>query len=192
MKLYELRKTVAIVSILNFFYFVVEFTFAQILGSLSLLSDSLDFLEDASINLLIFIAFAWSIAARKVLSYFLAVILLIPGVLFIYSAISRINEPVVPNGAGMSLIGFGALIINIYCAYILVKHKSEEGGLAKAAYLSARNDALANVLIICAGLITYFWRSQMPDLLIGVAIFVMNFDAAIQVINSQRKNRVEQ
>ena len=192
MKLYELRKTVAIVSILNFFYFVVEFTFAQILGSLSLLSDSLDFLEDASINLLIFIAFAWSIAARKVLSYFLAVILLIPGVLFIYSAISRINEPVVPNGAGMSLIGFGALIINIYCAYILVKHKSEEGGLAKAAYLSARNDAFANVLIICAGLITYFWRSQMPDLLIGVAIFVMNFDAAIQVINSQRKNRVEQ
>jgi Co/Zn/Cd efflux system component len=192
MKLYELRKTVAIVSILNFFYFVVEFTFAQILGSLSLLSDSLDFLEDASINLLIFIAFAWSIAARKVLSYFLAVILLIPGVLFIYSAISRINEPVVPNGAGMSLIGFGALIINIYCAYILLKHKSEEGGLAKAAYLSARNDALANVLIICAGLITYFWRSQMPDLLIGVAIFVMNFDAAIQVINSQRKNRVEQ
>ena len=192
MKLYQLRKTVAIVSILNFFYFVVEFTFAQILGSLSLLSDSLDFLEDASINLLIFIAFAWSIAARKVLSYFLAVILLIPGVLFIYSAISRINEPVVPNGAGMSLIGFGALIINIYCAYILVKHKSEEGGLAKAAYLSARNDALANVLIICAGLITYFWRTQMPDLLIGVAIFVMNFDAAIQVINSQRKNRVEQ
>lgn len=192
MKLYQLRKTVAIVSILNFFYFVVEFTFAQIFGSLSLLSDSLDFLEDASINLLIFIAFAWSIAARKVLSYFLAVILLIPGVLFIYSAISRINEPVVPNGAGMSLIGFGALIINIYCAYILVKHKSEEGGLAKAAYLSARNDALANVLIICAGVITYFWRSQIPDLLIGVAIFVMNFDAAIQVINSQRKNRVEQ
>jgi len=187
MKLYGLRKTVAIVGILNFFYFVAEFTFAQIFGSLSLLSDSLDFLEDASINLLIFIAFAWSIAARKVLSYFLAVILLIPGVLFIYSAISRINEPVVPNGGGMSLIGLGALIINIYCAYVLAKYKSEEGGLAKAAYLSARNDALANVLIICAGVITYFWRSQIPDLLIGVAIFVMNFDAAIQVINSQRK-----
>jgi Co/Zn/Cd efflux system component len=87
----------------------------------------------------------------------------------------------------MSLIGLGALIINFYCAYILVQHNSEEGGLAKAAYLSARNDALANVLIICAGVITYFWRSQIPDLLIGVAIFVMNFDAAIQVINSQRK-----
>lgn len=138
MKLYGLRKTVAIVATLNLLYFFVEFTFAQIFGSLSLLSDSLDFLEDASINILIFIAFAWSVVARKVLSYVLAFLLLIPGALFIYSAISRLNEPVVPNGRGMSIIGIGALIINLYCAYILIKHKTEEGGLAKAAYLSAR------------------------------------------------------
>ena len=187
MKLDSLRKTVAIVAILNLLYFVVEFTFAQVFGSLALLSDSLDFLEDASINLLIFIAFAWSIAARKVLSYFLALLLLMPGVLFIYSAISRLNEPVVPNGAGMSIIGIGALMINVYCAYILARHKTDEGGLAKAAYLSARNDAFANVLIICAGVITFFWRSQIPDLLIGLAIFAMNFDAAIQVVKSQRR-----
>lgn len=187
MKLYGLRKTVAIVATLNLLYFFVEFTFAQIFGSLSLLSDSLDFLEDASINILIFIAFAWSVVARKVLIYVLAFLLLIPGALLIYSAISRINEPVVPNGRGMSIIGIGALIINLYCAYILVKHKTEEGGLAKAAYLSARNDALANVLIICAGVITLFWRSQIPDLLIGLVIFAMNFDAAIQVVKSQRR-----
>ena len=187
MKLYGLRKTVAIVAILNLLYFFVEFTFAQIFGSLSLLSDSLDFLEDASINLLILIAFAWSVLARKALSYFLAFLLLIPGALFIYSAILRLNEPVIPNGSGMSIICIGALIINFYCAYILVKHKEEEGGLAKAAYLSARNDAFANILIICAGVITFFWRSQIPDLLIGLTIFVMNFDAAIQVVNSQRR-----
>ena len=59
MKLNGLRKTVAIVATLNLLYFFVEFTFAQIFGSLSLLSDSLDFLEDASINILIFIAFAF-------------------------------------------------------------------------------------------------------------------------------------
>jgi Co/Zn/Cd efflux system component len=186
MELTDLRKTVATVAILNIFYFFIEFTFAQILGSLSLLSDSLDFLEDASINLLIFIAFAWSIMARKILSYFLALLLLIPGALFVLSAIARVNDPVVPNGRGMSIIGIGALIINLYCAYILVKHKKAAGGLAKAAYLSARNDALANVLIICAGVFTLFWRSHVPDLLIGLAIFIMNFDAAIQVINTQR------
>jgi len=186
MKSFGLRKTVAIVAILNLLYFFVELIFAQIFGSLSLLSDSLDFLEDASINLLIFIAVAWSFGARRILSYFLAFLLLIPGTLFIYSAISRLNEPMIPNGRGMSIIGIGALIINLYCAYILVRHRKEEGGLAKAAFLSARNDALANVLIICAGVITFFWRSQIPDLLIGLVIFAMNFDAAIQVVKSQR------
>ena len=78
-----LRRTVALVAVLNLTYFAIEFTFAQIYGSLALLSDSLDFLEDASVNLLIFIAFSWSLLARKRLSYFLALILLVPGVVFV-------------------------------------------------------------------------------------------------------------
>jgi Co/Zn/Cd efflux system component len=181
-----LRRTVALVAVLNLTYFAIEFTFAQIYGSLALLSDSLDFLEDASVNLLIFIAFSWSLLARKRLSYFLALILLVPGVAFVVEAISRFNEPQVPNGAGMSAIGLGALLVNFYCAAILAKHKQEEGGLAKAAYLSARNDAAANVLIILAGALTLVWSSQIPDLVIGIAIFAMNFDAARQVLKSQQ------
>lgn len=181
----SLRKTVALVAVLNLAYFAVEISFAQIYGSISLLSDSLDFLEDASINLLIFIAFTWSITARKRLSYLLACLLLIPGVLFLIQAVSRLNKPEIPNGAGMSLVGFGALAINIFCVAILIRHKRAEGGLAKAAYLSARNDAFANVLIIIAGAVTHFWSSQIPDLVIGLIIFAMNFDAAKQVLRTQ-------
>lgn len=181
-----LKKTVLLVAALNFGYFLVELSFSQVFNSLSLLSDSLDFLEDAAINLLIFLAFAWSALARKRLSYLLAFILLIPGAVFITEAISKLNEPVVPNGLGMSVIGVGALIINLFCAVILTQHKSEEGGLAKAAYLSARNDAVANILIITAGGITTLWVSQIPDLAIGLIIFAMNFDSAMQVLKSQR------
>ncbi len=183
---FGLRKTVALVAVLNLAYFSVEFTFAQIYESLALLSDSLDFLEDAAINLLIFMAFTWSVIARKRLSYLLALILLIPGIVFIFEAISRFQEPQVPNGLGMSVIGIGALAINLYCAMVLARHRRDEGGLAKAAYLAARNDAVANVLIIFAGVITSIWASQIPDLVIGLIIFSMNFDAARQVLKSQR------
>jgi Co/Zn/Cd efflux system component len=62
-----LRRTVALVAVLNLTYFAIEFTFAQIYGSLALLSDSLDFLEDAAVNLLIFIAFSWSLLARSLM-----------------------------------------------------------------------------------------------------------------------------
>ena len=52
----SLRKVVIIVAILNLAYFGVEFAVALTIGSVSLFADSIDFLEDASVNLLIAIA----------------------------------------------------------------------------------------------------------------------------------------
>lgn len=41
-----------LVAILNLAYFGVEFTLARTIGSVSLFADSIDFLEDASVNFL--------------------------------------------------------------------------------------------------------------------------------------------
>ena len=71
----------------------------------------------------------------------------------------------------MSIVGLGALCVNLYCAIILNKFKEIKGGLAKAAYFSARNDAVSNILIIAAGIITLFWVSSVPDLIVGAVIF---------------------
>ena len=51
----DLRKTVALVAGLNVAYFFVEAGFASRQGSVALFADSVDFLEDASLNLLILI-----------------------------------------------------------------------------------------------------------------------------------------
>jgi hypothetical protein len=50
--------------------------------------------------------------------------------------------------------------------------------LTRAAFLSARNDVLANVAIIGAGLLTAYFASAWPDLIVGLGIFLMNLDAA--------------
>ena len=74
------------------------------------------------------------------------------------------------------------------CALMLVAHRHRSGSLAKAAFLSARNDALANIAIVIAGLVTGFlWRSAWPDLAIGLAIAAMNADAAREVWAAARK-----
>ena len=52
----NLRKVVIIVAVLNLAYFGVEFAVAVAIGSVSLFADSVDFLEDASVNFLIAIA----------------------------------------------------------------------------------------------------------------------------------------
>ena len=181
-----LRKTVLIVAVLNFAYFVIEFYFGRLFNSVSLISDSVDFLEDTSINILIALAIGWTLRKRQITSYFLAAVLLVPGIAFIWNAIHQILSPEVPEGAGMSYVGLGALVVNITCAILISRHKNEEGGLVKAAYYSARNDAVANVLIIGAGILTLAYPSMIPDLVIGIIIFIMNADAAKEVLESAR------
>ncbi len=48
-----LRRGVRLVALLNLSYFGIEFAVALVIGSVSLFADSIDFLEDTSINLLI-------------------------------------------------------------------------------------------------------------------------------------------
>ena len=62
----NLRKIVIFVAILNLAYFGVEFTVALGIGSVSLFADSIDFLEDASLNFLIAIALGWRSAESSV------------------------------------------------------------------------------------------------------------------------------
>ena len=49
----SLKKTVIIVAALNLIYFVYEFSIARKIGSVSLFADSIDFLEDAAVNILL-------------------------------------------------------------------------------------------------------------------------------------------
>lgn len=60
--------------------------------------------------------------------------------------------------------------------------------MTRAAVLSARNDALANIAIIGAGLVTAFvWRSAWPDLIVGLAIAALNADATREVWEAARQ-----
>jgi len=182
-----LRKTVLVVASLNLIYFVVEFYYGHLYNSVALVGDSVDFLEDASINILIALAIGWSLKRRQQTSYFLALFLLIPGISFFWNAIHQFISPETPQGVGMSYVGLGALVTNLVCAFLIAKHRQEEGGLVMAAFYSARNDALANVAIITAGIFTLFYPSIWPDLAIGVLIFVINADAAKEVISAAKR-----
>src|SRR5260221_1807638 len=74
----HLRTAVVWVAVLNLAYFGVEFTMALAIGSVSLFADSVDFLEDASINILIAVAIGWTARKRAFLGMVLAIILLVP------------------------------------------------------------------------------------------------------------------
>ncbi len=181
-----LRRAVRLVALLNLGYFGVEFAVALAIGSVSLFADSIDFLEDASINFLIFAAIGWSAINRARVGMALAGILLIPGLATLWMAWDKFNLPVPPEPVALTLAGAGALAVNLTCAFILVRYRTHRGSLTRAAFLSARNDAFANVAIIAAGLVTAYTLSAWPDLIVGLGIAAVNADAAWEVLTAAR------
>src|SRR5260221_11098799 len=176
------RRVVRLVAIFNLAYFGVEFAVARTIGSVSLFADSIDFLEDASVNFLIVVALGWTARDRARVGMALAGILLVPGLATVWTAWEKFNTPVAPEPFALSLTGLGALVVNLSCAYLLARYRHHSGSLTRAAFLSARNDALANVAIVAAGVGTAFvWASAWPDLIVGLGIAAMNADAAREV-----------
>lgn len=180
----SIRDVVRVVAAANLLYFGVEIFFALKINSVSLFADSIDFLEDASVNILIFVALGWSLLARRRLSKFFAFLLLIPAISVAVSIIYKIDNPSTPDAFSLTFVGVGALLVNVTCAFLLAKFNRLETTLVMAAFLSARNDAWANVAIITAGLITMVWQSAIPDLIVGLVIGVLNASAAVKIWNS--------
>ena len=182
-----LRRTVLLVALLNCAYFGVEFAVAFAIGSVSLFADSVDFLEDTSINLLIAIGLGWSPRQRARLGMLLATILLAPALAGLWTAWQKLTTLAPPAAVPLTLTGAGALVINLSCAFMLARFREHGGSLTKAAFLSARNDTIANIAIIAAGAVTAgLWRSAWPDLIVGVGIAIMNADAAREVWRAAR------
>src|SRR5688572_598293 len=176
-----LRRAALAVALLNLAYFGVEFTVAVTIASVSLFADSIDFLEVASVNVLILVALGWSAARRRIVGMSLAGILLIPGLAALWTAWEKLLLPVAPAPIPLTLAGLGALVVNLICAVLLARVRLAGGSLSRAAYLSARNDVLANVAIVLAGFATAATASAAPDLLVGLGIAIVNAGAAREV-----------
>jgi len=174
---------------LNLAYFGIEYSVAIGIGSVSLFADSIDFLEDASINLLILLALGWTVRARGLIGMVLAALILVPGAATLWTAWEKFALPIPPEPLSLSLTGLGAFVVNLTCAVLLMRVSSHAGSLTRAAFLSARNDVAANVAIVAAGPITVATASVWPDLLVGLAIFVMNLGAAREVFVAAQKER---
>jgi Co/Zn/Cd efflux system component len=185
-----IRRVVLTVAALNLAYFGVEFSVALMIGSVSLFADSIDFLEDASINFLIAIAFGWSVLWRARVGIVLSGALLIPALAALWAAWSKLMAGVPPAAIPLSVTGAGAFAVNLSCALMLAQYRSHGGSLTRAAFLSARNDVLANIAIVAAGLITAYTHSAWPDLAVGLGIAALNADAARQVWRTARREHL--
>jgi Co/Zn/Cd efflux system component len=177
----RLKWTVAVVAALNLTYFFVEFGIAVAIASVALFADSIDFLEDATVNFLVLVALGWTAAKRRIVGLFLACCLMVPGIAALWTAWGKLSAPSIADPVTLTLAGAGALAVNAFCAFLLARVRTHGGSLTRAAFLSARNDVAANIAIIGAGLVTAAIGSIWPDVIVGLGIAVLNIGSAYEV-----------
>ncbi len=134
---------------------------ALAIGSVALIADSVDFLEDMAVSGLILAGLRFAPLWRARLGMGLALLLVLPAIAGLIMLLQKIAAPVPPAPLPLSLTGLGALFVNSACAVILARVRSHAGSLTRAAFLSARNDAIANVAIIMAGGVTALWPTHL-------------------------------
>ena len=185
-----LRRVVLAVALLNLSYFFVEFAVALEAGSVSLLADSVDFLEDTAINLLIFVALGWPMARRAVMGKAMAAILVVPASVAAWQAVQAFSDPVAPDASPVVLASLGAIGVNGVSAWLLVRVRHHGGSLSRAAFLSARNDVAVNLAIIAMAGLTLWTGSGWPDLILGCVIIVVALHAAHEVWEVSEEERL--
>ena len=181
------KKAVLLVAVLNLLYFFIEFIAALNIRSVSLLADSIDFIEDASINFLIFFAISLTLAKKAKVSIILSIIMVLPALMALWAIWQQVLHQEPPRPIELSLVAFGALIVNCLCTFILIRFKNFSGSLTRGAFLSARNDALANIAIILTGIITFFYPSIWPDIVVGIFIAYIRAESALEIFNKAMK-----
>jgi Co/Zn/Cd efflux system component len=185
-----LRRTVLVVAALNLAYFFVEVGVALAIGSVSLFADSVDFLEDTAVNLLIVVALGWTAHRQAVMGKVMAGIILVPAVAALWQAVAKFSDPAPPDPLSLAVTAGGAIVVNTVCALLLARMRAHGSSMSHAAYLAARNDVIANALIIVVAGITAWTVSGWPDIVLGIVIVVLNGSAAKEVWEVAEEERL--
>ena len=176
-----LRTTVLTVALLNLAYMVVEIAVAMSIRSVALVADSVDFFEDFAVNLLIFVALGWSLAQRARVGKVIAGIIVLPAIAALVMAVVKIGDPEPPAAGALLWTAVGAILVNLVCVGLLARYRSDGGSLTTAAFLAARNDLIAGVVLIALAGATALTASGWADIIVGLLLVVLNGSAAQEV-----------
>lgn len=112
--------------------------------------------------------------------------LLVPGIATLWTAWHKFGTPSVPDLGPFIATGLGAFAVNLLCVVLMVRQRRADGSLTPAAFLALRNDAIGNIAVVLAALMTAFRPSHWPDLVVGLGLVVLNAGAASEVFRTAR------
>lgn len=182
------RKVLCILLSINAFMFVLEIVFGWLAQSSGLIADSLDMMADAMVYSLALYAVGKSVA-HKVRSAFLNGGLQVTlGICALIDVGRRSIVGSEPQSIMMIVVSLLALVANVVCLAILTKHRKGEVHM-RATWICSRNDVIANLGVIIAGVLVNLTASRMPDLIIGCIISIIVARGGFQILGEAKSAR---
>ncbi|CAO1653875.1 MULTISPECIES: cation transporter [unclassified Parasphingorhabdus] len=177
------RRALWIVIILNIGFGLFEIVGGFIADSQALKADALDFLGDGSITLVGLFALGWTAVLRSRVALIQGIFLALLGMGVIGFALLRAIDPGVPEAGIMGALGFLALGINVVSAFVLSRFREGDANV-QAVWLFSRNDAIANVAVICAAGLVAWTGKSWPDIAVAAIIALIFIHSAYQILQN--------
>ena len=182
------RRALVIVVILNLGFGILEAGGGFLADSQALKADSLDFIGDGSISLLGLLALAWTLRTRAKVALTQGLFLAALGVGVLGFAAYRALSATPPEAELMGGIGIAALAVNVAATLVLARFREGGDAQARAIWLFSRNDALANIAVICAAGMVAWTGKAWPDLVVACGIAILFLHSAYEIIADARRD----
>lgn len=180
------RRILWVALAINLGMFLVEIGAGLHAGSVSLLSDSLDFFGDAANYGVSLWVLGLGVAMRARASLAKAVTMGSFGVFILSMAVANFVDGSVPDAPTMGVVGVIALLANLLIATLLYAYREGDSNM-RSVWLCSRNDALGNLAVMLAALGVFGTGSGWPDLIVAALMALLSISAAVQIIRHARQ-----
>lgn len=177
----EYKRRLWIIIFLNALMFVVETSGGFFSKSQALKADALDFLGDTLTYGLSLFAIDSSKNIKIGVSALKGLSLMAMGFWVAISTGLEFLSPVTPKTEIMGLIGFLALCANIASVILLMKYKDGDANV-RSVWLCSRNDAIGNIGVMVAAIVSAIFNSGIPDLLIASGMSLLFIHSSFQIL----------
>ena len=178
-------KVLWIILIINAVMFVVEFSGGIKAASLSLTGDSLDMLGDALVYGCSLYVIQKGKKAQARSAILKGGIMFLTAIAVFARATYQLFAQTVPTAQLMSEIGILALVANLICFLLLIRHRKDNINMS-SVWLCSRNDIIANTSVLITAGLVFLTGSFLPDFILGLLLTVVFAQSAGKVLTQAR------
>ncbi len=153
-----------------------------------LLANALDNASDAVVYTISLYAATrgdrWKVRAAT----FSGIMLLMVAIGVAADAIRRFVFGTEPVGGTIIVLAVVAMLINLWCMWILHPHRSEDVNL-RATWIFSINDFMSNLGALVAGVLVIWLGRSWPDLVVGLLVAIVVCKGAIEILLDAKQVR---